>query len=112
MPYHLFLLCHEGEIPYVIHGLKDTLCGVPEVHIVGQGSTQKMHMGYVLLHGTGEPPAALFRELLANEEIYLYSLHQPGATVEGSAETADKAGAEEYQEPDWWKEPLPEPVES
>jgi hypothetical protein len=71
----LFIVCHEGELPYVIHDLRDVLHGDSTVQIVSQGSTEKMYMGYVLLESEGDIPTVLLRELRANPDVYLYAVH-------------------------------------
>lgn len=73
----VFILCHEGEVPYVVRGLQDALQNDPTMQIVSQGSTEKMHMGYVLLEGSEEIPPACLAELQANPDIYLYAIHSP-----------------------------------
>lgn len=73
----IFILCHEGEIPYVVRGLQDALQDDPAMQIVSQGSTEKMHMGYVLLEGDEEIPLVCLAELQANPDIYLYAIHDP-----------------------------------
>ncbi len=103
----VFILCHEGEIPYVMAGLRDALSETSAVQIVDQGSTEKIHMGYLLLQGEGELPTALLAELLANPDIYLYAFHRPGDLVEGSAELEAGADAREPGAPAWWEEPVP-----
>ena len=99
--FELFVLCHEGEIPYVVASLKDALYETPGVQIVGQGSTEKLYMGYVLLQGEGEPSTALIAELRANPDVYLYAFHTPDVQGEESAE----ADAEEAFP--WWSNPVP-----
>ena len=74
---HLLLLCHEGELSYVLCDLREVLHGHSEVQIVGQGSTEKMYMGYLLLSCDSELPAELFEELRANPDVYLYVVHDP-----------------------------------
>lgn len=94
----LFILCHEGELPYVIHDLRDVLHGDSTVQIVSQGSTEKMYMGYVLLESEGNIPTALLRELRANPDVYLYAIPDPEAQDE-EAEEEDWEECAEAEEP-------------
>lgn len=75
----VFILCHEGEVPYVVRGLQDALQDDSTMQIVSQGSTEKMYMGYVLLAGDGDPPVACLAELRANPDVYLYAIHNSDA---------------------------------
>lgn len=75
----VFILCHEGELPYVESTLQDVLDSGPTIQIISQGSTEKMYMGYLLLECDGEVPAALLAELRANADVYLYAIHDPNA---------------------------------
>jgi hypothetical protein len=94
---HLLLLCHEGELPYVLCDLREVLHGHSEVQIVGWGSTEKMYMGYLLLAGDGELPADLFEELRANPDVYLYVVYDPNRRQDeedGEEEAAESEEAE------------------
>jgi len=71
----VFIVCHEGEIPYVMQGLQDALQDDSTMQILSQGRTDKMHMGYVLLEGEEEIPPACLAELQVNPDIYLYAVH-------------------------------------
>ena len=95
---HLFIVCHEGELPYVIHDLRDVLHGDSTVQIVSQGSTKKMYMGYVLLESKGDIPISLLRELRANPDVYLYAIPDPEAQDEDTEE-GDQEEREEAAEP-------------
>ncbi|HEU5375454.1 MAG TPA: hypothetical protein VFV38_08450 [Ktedonobacteraceae bacterium] len=90
----IFLLCHEGEVPYVVRSLQDALQDDATMQIVSQGSTEKMHMGYVLLVSSKEIPPACLAELQANPDIYLYAIHDPEA-----ADSQDEAEDEAEGEP-------------
>jgi hypothetical protein len=103
----LFVLCHEGEIPYVMNGLRDALYETPTVQIVDQGSTEKMHLGSIVLCGAGGLPTALLAELLSNPDVSLYTPPLREATVEGSAELGDGTWKGEPGAPNWWEEPVP-----
>ncbi len=94
----LFLLCHEGELSYVRCDLREALYGHPEVQIVGQGSTEKMYMGYLLLSCDGELPAELFEELRANPDVYLYAVHDPNAGQDGEDGEEAETESEETEE--------------
>ena|SRR5579859_2014722 len=98
----VFVLCHEGEIPYVLASVCEVVDTSPSpVHIVDHGSTEKMYMGYVLLRGEGEPPGVLLTELRANPDVYLYAVQRSGTTVEGSAQVEETS-----TQPEWWQQPL------
>jgi hypothetical protein len=91
-----FVLCHEGELPYVLHDLRDVLQSHPGVQVVSQGSTEKMYMGYLLLESAEDLPSELFRELRANPDVYLYAVHDPDALEEDEmGEQAEEAFQEE-----------------
>jgi hypothetical protein len=95
----LVVLCHEGELSYVRCDLREVLSGHPEVQIVGQGSTEKMYMGYLLLSCEGELPAELLEELRANPDVYLYVVHDPEVQGdEGEEEETEDDGEAELQE--------------
>lgn len=98
----VFILCHEGEIPYVIQGLQDALQDDPIMQIISQGSTDKIHMGYVLLEGDEEMPPACLAELQANPDIYLYAVHGLDA-----ADAQDDEGEEESEPARPARTPLP-----
>jgi len=94
---HLLLLCHEGELSYVLCDLREVLHGHPEVQIVGQGSTEKMYMGYLLLSCDGELPAELFEELRANPDVYLYAVHDPNVWQDEEDGAGEATGDEETE---------------
>jgi hypothetical protein len=94
---HLLLLCHEGELSYVRCDLREALSGHPEVQIVGQGSTEKMYMGYLLLSCDGELPAELFEELRANPDVYLYAVHDPNVWQDEEDGAGEATGDEETE---------------
>ena len=94
---HLLLLCHEGDLSYVLCDLREVLHGHPEVQIVGQGSTEKMYMGYLLLSCDGELPAELFEELRANPDVYLYAVHDPNVWQDEEDGAGEATGDEETE---------------
>ena len=97
--YTLLVLCHEGEIPYVVASLKEALAETPAVQIVDQGSTEKIYMGFVLLQGEGEPSTELITELRANPDVYLYAFHD---TETQSEENSEDSEEEAFS---WWSKP-------
>ena len=90
----VFILCHEGEIPYVVCGLQDALQDDPTMQIVIQGQTAKLHMGYVLLEGSQEIPPACLAELQANPDIYLYAVVDSAGPLDGQDDPEDKQESE------------------
>jgi hypothetical protein len=97
----IFLLCHEGELPYVLNGLHDILRDFPSTQILASGSTEKMYMGYLLLTCDEAALGVLEAELRRNPDVYLYILPDADEPDEDSEQV------EESELPAWVHEPVP-----
>jgi hypothetical protein len=71
----ILVLCAEGEVANVCISLHFALRHTPQVQITGQGGTEKMHMGFLVLTCLGASiPEECLHAFSRNPDIYLFAL--------------------------------------